>query len=65
MKNPSLVEGNLNPSTTIDFTADLGYGLIFQPIIGSRTSLDSLFSKSYLFAHRASRRPHEMRMRRK
>jgi hypothetical protein len=62
MNNPSLIKGNVNPSTTIDFTTGLGYGLIFQPVIGSSASPVYPCPKQFFLSHRRKfRRIPEMR----
>lgn len=52
MNDQSLLKGILNPSTLFDLTAGLGYGLIYQPVIGSALSPDYPFAKKILFPHR-------------
>ena len=63
MNNLSSLQGNIQFSGALDLSAGLGYGLIYQPIIGSSTSPDFPFAKKFFFHHRRKllRRPSDMR----
>lgn len=64
MNNPSLSQRNPHFSGTLDLSAGLGYGLIYQPIIGASSSPEFPYPKQFFSYHRRKlhRRIGEMRL---
>ncbi len=63
-KNGENIMNNPSHSQYIDLSAGLGYGLIYQPIIGSSSSPDYPFAKNFFFYHRRKLHRREDGMRR-